>query len=506
MTTAPILKVLLVDDDEESYLIVRHLLSTIEQWSFHVDWVATYEEGLDRVAQQEHDICLIDFRLDGRNGLDLLREAVEAGTRAPMIMLTGLGDREVDLQAMRAGAADYLGKDGLTGEMLERSIRYALERRRLHDKLEERAARLHALAGQLNRAEQRERSRIARLLHDHFQQILVAAKMRVENLSRQHPSDDLRQLRDLLDEMLEASRTLTIELSPPILLDAGLAAALNWLSRWMQERHKLRVIAEVDPEADPATDYIRLMLFHAVRELLFNVVKHAEIDEVRLTMNREGDDVRITVEDAGVGFDPAALAGKSSRSEFGLLSLRERVQLVGGTVEVDTAPGQGTRVTIQCSRQPFPEPSVAAGAAGPMPVEPGRPIRVLLADDHVVVREGLASSLTTQPDIDVIGEAGDGEEAIEMARQLRPDVIVMDVVMPGLSGVDATRQIVQEMPHVRVIGLSMYSDEEMAQMMRRAGALAYLSKGGPIGDLVEQIRKAYAEAHAVGDTDGDSAE
>lgn len=115
-------------------------------------------------------------------------------------------------------------------------------------------------------------------------------------------------------------------------------------------------------------------------------------------------------------------------------------------------------------------------------------IRVLLADDHQILREGLASLLADEPDMEVVGEAGDGQEAIELARSTDPDVILMDVTMPGVDGIQATRQITSERSTVRVIGLSMHEEEDMAKAMRAAGATAYLSKGGPSEALIAAIR------------------
>src|SRR5690606_18132098 len=137
---------------------------------------------------------------------------------------------------------------------------------------------LRRLASELTNAEQRERRRLAQALHDHLQQIWVAAKMQVGMLSHR-PGDDttgesLERLDNLLKRSIDASRSLTVELSPPILYDAGLAPALHWLSRNMLETHHLQVSVEADEEADPESDNAKAFLFQAVRELLFNVVKH----------------------------------------------------------------------------------------------------------------------------------------------------------------------------------------------------------------------------------------
>ncbi|MFA9477901.1 response regulator transcription factor [Phycisphaerales bacterium AB-hyl4] len=117
-------------------------------------------------------------------------------------------------------------------------------------------------------------------------------------------------------------------------------------------------------------------------------------------------------------------------------------------------------------------------------------IRVLLADDHKIMRQGLMSLLEDEPDIKVVAEANDGQEAVEQALQHTPDVVIMDISMPRLNGIEATRQIVSKLPHISVIGLSMHEDAEMAEAIRRAGAKYYLSKGGPADQLVATIRRA----------------
>jgi DNA-binding NtrC family response regulator len=124
------IRVLIVEDDEDDYIILRDLLLGIEAGEFRLDWAATYEAGIEQMARDRHDVFLVDYVLGERNGVDLLNEAREKDCDAPMILLTGRGDREVDLAAMKAGAADYLNKDEIRAPILERSIRYAVERRR----------------------------------------------------------------------------------------------------------------------------------------------------------------------------------------------------------------------------------------------------------------------------------------------------------------------------------------------------------------------------------------
>jgi len=115
-------------------------------------------------------------------------------------------------------------------------------------------------------------------------------------------------------------------------------------------------------------------------------------------------------------------------------------------------------------------------------------VRILLADDHRILREGLRSLLAQQPDMVVVGEAADGEEAVALAGQLRPDLVIMDVVMPGLDGVVATRRIRAEIPATRVIALSMHADRRFVSEMLRAGALGYLLKDSAFEELHQAVR------------------
>jgi two-component system NarL family response regulator len=114
---------------------------------------------------------------------------------------------------------------------------------------------------------------------------------------------------------------------------------------------------------------------------------------------------------------------------------------------------------------------------------------VLVVDDHALARQGLIGLLRAAPEIEVVGEAADGRTAVEMVRRLGPDVVTMDVSLPKVDGVEATRIVRREFPEVRVIGLSMFEEGERAEAMRRAGAVSYLSKGGPTSAVLEEIRR-----------------
>ena len=117
------------------------------------------------------------------------------------------------------------------------------------------------------------------------------------------------------------------------------------------------------------------------------------------------------------------------------------------------------------------------------------PIRIILADDHVMTRQGTAELLRREPDLNVVGEASDGQEAIELARRLIPDIVVMDVRMPVLSGFEATQRIRESLPGVQVLAVSAHDDDEYVFSLLQAGASGYLLKTAPVSELVKAIRQ-----------------
>ena len=223
--------------------------------------------------------------------------------------------------------------------------------------LRERADQLRRLASELTRSEQRERSRMASLLHDHVQQLLVSAKMRCEGLRRkigEPQKEDVTAIASLLNECLESLRSLTFDLFPPI-LNEGLAPALEWLGGvWMKEKYDLTVAVDLDRRIDAPNEEVRRMVFLAVRELLFNVVKHSGVREARVELAGEsGSFLRVTVRDGGRGFDPKALVGvPPSGTGLGLLTMRERIEMLGGTLDLRGADGGGVEAVVTAPSGP----------------------------------------------------------------------------------------------------------------------------------------------------------
>jgi len=362
------------------------------------------------------------------------------------------------------------------------------------------AGQLRGLASQLSRVEQHERQRLAKILHDHIQQLIVAAQMRSATLLRdaatERQRDAARAVQDVLAEALEVSRSLTVELSPPVLRETGLIGALDWLAGRMQEQHDFTVRLHAETGTEPQSEEMRFLLFECARELLLNVVKHAGVNAADLMLLRpRPGELSLTVSDEGRGFEQEVVSRRGDdETHFGLFSIKERLAHLGGRLGILSEPGRGTQVTLNV---PLTQTPAVAGlaeavrqstAAAPDPADRRR---VLVVDDHQIMRQGLAGLFQSEDDIDVVGEAADGEQAVAMAAALHPDVVIMDVNLgDGMDGVEATRRVLAAEPGVRVIGLSMHVDSAVADAMRAAGAAAYLTKGGPCEELLAAIRAA----------------
>ena len=226
------------------------------------------------------------------------------------------------------------------------------ERKRAEKRAKEYQAQLKSLASQLTLAEERERHRLATELHDQISQSLVISKVKLEALRKSGYGDELdKSLEDVcnsLGQTIQHTRNLTLDLSSPVLYELGFEKAVaEWLTEQIQGKYGITVEFETDGEAKALDDDIRVLLFRNVRELLINVVKHAHAPNVKVSIGRLGEQIYVSVEDDGVGFDSAEIvSGSAKRGEFGLFSIRERLEQLGGHIEIESKPGSGCRIKM----------------------------------------------------------------------------------------------------------------------------------------------------------------
>ncbi len=347
-------------------------------------------DGLDEYSQETIDsagaLLLTEEALESAQGSLLLGvlKAQPPWSELPLIILTSGGESRraglLNLAAAAAGTVTLLERPIGTLTLI-RSVQVALRSRRrqyqvrdlvaqlanLNQTLEqrvaqrtaeavERAQKLRLLSAELSLAEETERRRIAEMLHEDLQQLLVAARMQLTALSRTQDAAQrepiAREIADVLERSFQLTRSLSVELAPPVLYEHGLAAALEWLAAEKRKNYNIEVTVEADYSANPKAADVRIFLFRAVRELLLNSAKHAGGSAVHVTMqHRRPDKVRIIVADDGPGFDPNSLDDKRTGSQtVGLLNIRERVSSFGGEFHINSGPNRGTRITLSLPR------------------------------------------------------------------------------------------------------------------------------------------------------------
>src|SRR6266480_4316976 len=358
--------------------------------------------GADEYSRQITDsagaLLLTEEALESAQGsllLDVLK-AQPPWSELPLIILTSGGESRraglLNLAAAAAGTVTLLERPIGTLTLI-RSVQVALRSRRrqyqvrdlvsqlanLNQTLEHRVAkrtaeaeeqaqRLRLLSAELSLAEEAERRRIAEMLHEDLQQLLVAARMQLAALGRTQDAAQrepiAREIADALERAFQLTRTLSVELAPPVLYEHGLAAALEWLAAETRKNCKVEVTLEADSSANPKVADVRIFLFRAVRELLLNSVKHAVGSAVCITMQHlRPDKVCIIVADGGPGFDPTSLDDTQTGAQtFGLLNIRDRVRSFGGKFDINSGPKRGTKITLWLPRGSTAQVKSADGA------------------------------------------------------------------------------------------------------------------------------------------------
>jgi signal transduction histidine kinase len=518
------LRVLLLEDSEtDAELMVRELTRA----GFDPVWerIDTEEEFV-QCLDQAYELILSDNTMPSFEALGALTHLQARRLDIPFVIVSGSIGEEQAVSLLHHGAADYIMKDRL--DRLGPAVGRALERKRLRD--DNRAAhaalqartnelmlsheRLRALASDLTLTEQRERRKLAGDLHDYLAQLLVVGRMKLRRaataLTDPSGSQLLQELDDILQDSLQYTRTLIADLAPPALQEFGLTHALQWLSEHMRA-HGLTVDVRAEADRINLPDDQAILVFQSVRELLLNIVKHAGTDRATVVVDTTPTELHITVEDGGQGFDRAAVAASDqSTPQFGLFSIYERMSAMGGRLEITSAPGRGTKASIVLPYWPVSEATSLDDIAGDQDTAQkptGLPadrtshtaqrssqeqeaMRVLLVDDHVMVRDGIKSLLDGHVRFQVVGEASDGKQAVELTERLRPDVVIMDVNLPVMDGATATGLIHKEFPKTVIIALSVHDDRRIIQTMMDAGAASFVSKGSVTEELYHAIERA----------------
>ena len=297
-----------------------------------------------------------------------------------------------------------------------------------------------------------ERLRLARDLHDSVSQLLYslslyagAAAELLNSGSPEMAAGHISELQDTTQLALREMRLLIFELRPPALAQGGLAAALQARLDTVEAHGGIKTCLQVEGEENLSTS-TQAELYSIAMEALNNVLKHAHAQSVRIRLEFGRDLTKLEIHDNGKGFE-------SGRAAAGRV-WHYRHERAGWQDWRSVSPSEFQGQWYKC---PHSSPNRTKRNRR---LTMSAPIRVLIADDHAIVRKGIRALLATKHDLQVVGEAGNGSEAVSQAQSLHPDVVLMDLMMPGKDGIQATREISSLLPETRVLVLTSFTADE----------------------------------------------
>jgi two-component system, NarL family, sensor kinase len=361
---------------------------------------------------------------------------------------------------------------------------------------------LRQLSARLLRLQDEERRRIARDLHDTTGQKIAVLSMTLDRLAKLVDArkvdvkDALTESRDVVGKIGEEIRTLSYLLHPPLLDECGLASAVLWYAEGFKKRSGIHLNVAIDEELVRLTSDAETALFRVLQESLTNVHRYSGSPSAEIRIFQSARKVHLEIVDHGkgvkAGTDRSSFAGAPTLG-VGIPGMRERIRQLGGQLEVEFSD-EGTRVAASLPMEASAEESVLQSSSEIFRDNDHgrqRPLvrkRILIADDHEVMRRGVRGLVESQEEWSVCGEAIEGNEAISKTRELHPDLLILDVSMPGVSGIDAALQILKDDPDIKILFFTMHDSPQMLREISNVGAWGYVAKARAGNDLVDAVR------------------
>ncbi len=432
--------------------------------------------------------------------------ALNRAVRVPVeaeIQVATLGEKP---RTIRLTLGPVGGERGATIRIVATEVTEIVETNRA---LQETEASLRSLSARILQLQDQERRRIARDLHDTTGQELAVIVMTLKHLSDSldRPGFDARKAIldavELARKVNEEIRTLSYLLHPPLLDEFGLGSALKWYVEGFNKRSGIEVALDVPDKLQRFSSDKEMALFRVVQEGLTNVMRHSGSRKALIRVAVGQGDVQVNVEDEGKGIDSRVLARLNCGAKalgVGIPGLRERLRQLGGGLEI-FSHAHGTQLVARLSTEERAEDTGEGAAEGSHKgrAEPPRgtatsPLRtrILVVDDHELMRRGIRALLDDQPDLEICGEAKNGLEALEKTGELHPDIIIMDLSMPGAGGLSAANHIRQSGSPAKILVFTNQSLPGIERMVQAAGCHGLVLKAFAGRDLLKGIRTLLA--------------
>jgi PAS domain S-box-containing protein len=364
---------------------------------------------------------------------------------------------------------------------------------------------LRQLSARLLQLQDEERRRIARDLHDVTGQKVAVLSMSLDRLARlteqrkPEAKESVKESREIVGQIGEEIRTLSYLLHPPLLDECGLASAVHWYAEGFEKRSGIKLEVSIDADIPRLPIDAETTLFRVVQESLTNVHRYSGSASAKIKVSKDAEEVRLEIIDYGHGTKSGTVRARLDGPAplgVGIPGMRERLHQLGGGLTVDFA-ANGTRVTatlpIKKAAQAESEESAdQTSLTFTIRSAADARRRILIADDHELMRRGLRGLLESHDEWAVCGEALDGTEAVRKSTDLKPDLVIMDVNLPGLSGIEAALQIRREREAAKILFFTVHDSDEVIREIVEAGALGYVAKSRASQDLIEAVRNVLS--------------
>ncbi len=363
---------------------------------------------------------------------------------------------------------------------------------------------LRQLSARLLQLQDEERRRIARDLHDVTGQKIAVLSMTLDRLARLTEQRDpahesIKESREVVAQIGEEIRTLSYILHPPLLDECGLASAVHWYAEGFEKRSGIKLEVVIDADLPRLPVDAETTLFRVVQESLTNVHRYSGSSVAKIRITKESGEVRLEILDHGHGIKGGAVHAKLEGPAplgVGIPGMRERLHQLGGGLSVDFGMN-GTRVVATLPIKKAGEGEFEGGESltslsfALRSAQDARR-RVLIADDHELMRRGLRGLIESHDEWAVCGEAVEGSEVVRKAAELQPDLVIMDVNLPGLSGIEAAARIRQERKGAKILFFTVHDSEEMVREIIDAGGQGCVAKSRASQDLIEAVRNVLS--------------
>ncbi|MEX2379583.1 MAG: response regulator [Vicingaceae bacterium] len=333
------LNILIVEDSPSDAFLITEFLNEVSAINYEYQHSETIKEAIEKLEEEDFDAVLIDYNLPDSNGATHLEYIFKQYNHIPFIVLTGLADEAVSINALKRGAKDYLIKGDFDAKILNRSILYALERKRLE---EETVIRILA-------AQDTEKERIARDVHDTLGQNLTSASLQMQSIKSLIPVDN-NELHESIDTALRCindsiaeSRGISRSLMPQTVKKFGLESGIESIIMTLNDQSKIQFELESNLEFTRFDRQKELALFRIAQEAINNILKYSKADNVEIKLILVDDLLLLQIDDNGVGFDPDDI---NNQKGIGLESIRMRAKSIGAKLELNSKIGKGTNIRV----------------------------------------------------------------------------------------------------------------------------------------------------------------